>query len=363
MGNVLATVSDRRTQVDANSDGTVDSYKADIVSANDYYPFGMLMPGRKYSIANTNYRYGFNGKENDNDIENGALDYGMRIYDGRLGKFLSVDPLSKKYPMLTTYQFGSNSPICSIDLDGLEGLVASGMPQPFSSDSRPTGTILTVEDASKINKNVTVAVFKAAFSEQLPKKLIDHYAYGSGRLYRLNKNEIIEIQSVPTGIQGIVETDKEKFDKLTSGAEKGSTIILPEGYSIQGAATTGGTLGRFTISLKGKITFDKKDASKWTFQGTMQFSDTYDFKTNPVTDKDLQRSEWGDIQTKIGKKYLSGEGFTVTSDVIHVNQSSSDASFDWYIGKTANGKQNEISNDMSNHPTEGREALKTGKKE
>ena len=81
----------------------------------------MLMPGRKYSIANTNYRYGFNGKENDNDIENSAQDYGMRIYDGRLGRFLSVDPISAEYPELTPYQFASNSPIQNIDLDGLEG--------------------------------------------------------------------------------------------------------------------------------------------------------------------------------------------------------------------------------------------------
>ena len=120
LSNVLATVSDRRVQVDANSDGTVDSYKADIVSANDYYPFGMLMPGRKYSIANTNYRYGFNGKENDKDIENGVQDYGMRIYDGRLGRFLSDDPITKKYPELTPYQFSSNRPIAGVDLDGLE---------------------------------------------------------------------------------------------------------------------------------------------------------------------------------------------------------------------------------------------------
>ena len=120
LGNVLATISDRRIQVDANSDGTVDSYKADIVSANDYYPFGMLMPGRKYSIANTNYRYGFNGKENDNDIENSAQDYGMRIYDGRLGRFLSVDPIAKKFPALSLYQFSGDNPISTIDLDGLE---------------------------------------------------------------------------------------------------------------------------------------------------------------------------------------------------------------------------------------------------
>jgi hypothetical protein len=44
----------------------------------------------------------------------------MRIYDPRLGKFLSVDPLAKQYPELTPYQFASNSPIAGIDEDGLE---------------------------------------------------------------------------------------------------------------------------------------------------------------------------------------------------------------------------------------------------
>jgi len=78
------------------------------------------MPAKKYSIANTNYRYGFNGKENDNDIENGAQDYGMRIYDTRLGRFKSVDPITQKYPGLTPYQFASNRPIDGSDLDGLE---------------------------------------------------------------------------------------------------------------------------------------------------------------------------------------------------------------------------------------------------
>lgn len=80
------------------------------------------MPGRKYSQANSGYRYGFNGKENDNEIKGvgNQQDYGMRIYDSRLGRFLSVDPISGKYPMLTPYQFASNNPIAGIDLDGLE---------------------------------------------------------------------------------------------------------------------------------------------------------------------------------------------------------------------------------------------------
>ena len=46
------------------------------------------MPGRKYTAAGT-YRYGFNGKENDNDITPGAQDYGLRIYDKRLRRLFN----------------------------------------------------------------------------------------------------------------------------------------------------------------------------------------------------------------------------------------------------------------------------------
>ena len=80
----------------------------------------MQMPERKYEPAN-GYRYGFNGKEKDKDINSlTAYDYGFRIYNPAIGKFLSVDPLTKSYPELTPYQFASNTPIQAIDLDGLE---------------------------------------------------------------------------------------------------------------------------------------------------------------------------------------------------------------------------------------------------
>jgi len=68
------------------------------------------------------YRFGFNGKENDNEVKGNGnqQDYGFRIYDTRLGRFLSVDPLSDDYPFYTPYQFSGNNPIRYIDLDGLE---------------------------------------------------------------------------------------------------------------------------------------------------------------------------------------------------------------------------------------------------
>jgi RHS repeat-associated protein len=115
--NVLVTISDKKIGVDANSDGQVDYYNADVTSVQDYYPFGFKMPGRQWS--NGSYRYGFNGKEKDTESPV-QYDYGFRIYDPRLVRFKSVDPLTNGYPELTPYQFASNRPIDGIDLDGLE---------------------------------------------------------------------------------------------------------------------------------------------------------------------------------------------------------------------------------------------------
>jgi len=79
----------------------------------------MQMPSRIYSTEK--YRYGFNGKEKDKDINSlTAYDYGFRIYNTAIGRFLSIDPLKNKYPELTPYQFASNRVIDGIDLDGLE---------------------------------------------------------------------------------------------------------------------------------------------------------------------------------------------------------------------------------------------------
>src|SRR5690606_20620385 len=121
LGNVLVTVSDRR--VEHNTSGTtIDYYEASVVSATDYAPFGFGLVERKY--ASGGYRYGFNGKENDNDVKGigDQQNYGLRIYDSRLGRFLSVDPLAKEYPWNSSYAFAENDVIRSIDLDGAEKL-------------------------------------------------------------------------------------------------------------------------------------------------------------------------------------------------------------------------------------------------
>jgi len=56
LGNVLATIQDRMTVTNASG---VDYYDHVVMNAQDYYAFGMMMPGRTYSTPGDAYRYGF----------------------------------------------------------------------------------------------------------------------------------------------------------------------------------------------------------------------------------------------------------------------------------------------------------------
>lgn len=68
------------------------------------------------------YRFSFNGKEKINEISGAGnnLDFGARIYDDRLGRWLSLDPLMIKYPYLSPFNFVANSPLMFIDPNGKE---------------------------------------------------------------------------------------------------------------------------------------------------------------------------------------------------------------------------------------------------
>ncbi len=120
------------------------------------------MPGRD-TIFKTGYRYGFNGKEMDNETYGGQgneYDYGFRIYNPRVGRFLSVDPLTNKYPELTPYQYASNRLIDGIDLDGLEhapaGLFGPNGPRDNTAvQTMPLNAVsvqkVNIQSAARIN--------------------------------------------------------------------------------------------------------------------------------------------------------------------------------------------------------------------
>ncbi|MFM2387750.1 MAG: hypothetical protein RL660_2507 [Bacteroidota bacterium] len=83
---------------------------------------GNITASTQWFDGKEGYRFGFNGEEKDDDVMGIGifLNYGLRAFDSRLCRFVSVDPLSFSYPFYTPFQFAGNNPIRYIDLDGAE---------------------------------------------------------------------------------------------------------------------------------------------------------------------------------------------------------------------------------------------------
>lgn len=115
LGNVMAVVSDRKI-TDPASDMML---QADVLSASDYYAYGMQMPGRQYE---SDYIFGFNGMERDDELkgDGASYDFHARLYDPRVGQWLSVDPLMHKFPDVSPYLAFAGNPVNFIDPDGRE---------------------------------------------------------------------------------------------------------------------------------------------------------------------------------------------------------------------------------------------------
>jgi len=78
----------------------------------------MLVPNRNYSSPS--YRYGFQGQEKDDEVKGSgnSYDFGARMHDPRIGRFLSNDPKERIYPQQSVYAYAANSVIALIDENG-----------------------------------------------------------------------------------------------------------------------------------------------------------------------------------------------------------------------------------------------------
>jgi len=96
-----------------------------VKQVSSYYPFGMnikglstLTPGLSEESIYTPNEYLYNGKMFQDELGLDWLDYGARMYDAVLGRFMAVDRFAEKYYELSLYQYVANNPICNIDVNG-----------------------------------------------------------------------------------------------------------------------------------------------------------------------------------------------------------------------------------------------------
>jgi len=110
-----------------------------ILEESHYYPFGLKHQGytaeqRTFrfdaSVSDIiltpvdpflgdSFKYGFGGKERQEELGLDWQDFGARNYDAALGRWMNIDPLAEDFASWTPYHYVHNNPINMIDPTGM----------------------------------------------------------------------------------------------------------------------------------------------------------------------------------------------------------------------------------------------------
>lgn len=170
----------------------ITNYAPDQLMHTDYYAFGQQMPGRTWVASD--YRYGMNGQEKQDEVFKGANSAEYWMYDSRIGRRWEIDPVV--YPWRSGYSTFNNNPIFFCDPSGLvaeegeSGTGTSGNTNPSGPPTRKDGENAFIEghqgspenpndlndvvvkpnnpgvdDIKKANEGVKEAVYKVSLPE------------------------------------------------------------------------------------------------------------------------------------------------------------------------------------------------------
>lgn len=113
LSNNLTTINDIKIPVSTGT--TVYYYNVGIVNIYDYSAFGVMLDGR--TMESDFVRVSFNGMERDDDVKGrgNSYDFGARMLDSRVGRFLSLDPFKVRFSHQSPFLFAGNTPIMAVD--------------------------------------------------------------------------------------------------------------------------------------------------------------------------------------------------------------------------------------------------------
>lgn len=89
------------------------------LASYDYYPFGLVMPGRSSNSANPNDNYKFTSHELDDEAGLDIYHMNARTYDPIIARFLQIDPLYNEFPAWSPYHYVYNNPLKFTDPTGM----------------------------------------------------------------------------------------------------------------------------------------------------------------------------------------------------------------------------------------------------
>lgn len=231
----------------------------------------MLLPNRHGS--SDKYRYGFNGMEKDDELKGvgNSYDFGARMLDPRIGRWFSKDMRESKYPGLSPYHFGYNSPIITVDPDGNENIIV--IAEETSEGGRfkynfIEPAIRKMHDyiAKDKNEQTTLVIMGKGYSERDLKTLRKVASDAGAELVVINSSVQLKNYFNSKDIAKSKITEERKGDRITDvsiyghGGKKGDIWIDYKGKDAKG-------FGRFRTSQTKAGAFDNADICIYTCNG------------------------------------------------------------------------------------------------
>lgn len=173
-----------------------------------------------------------------------------------------------------------------------------------------------------LGRVVAYKFFAGFFDHYLPKKFLRQYVWARGRTLKLTEQEMIDCNPY------IDLSRSKKFNALLEKGRLSPGTRIPLEMGVISGALTNGTLGQFTVKLKGGLVV-QADGS-WQASGKMAFYDEWDF--DPKDWETGGRSFQGEAKTRVAHYTLPGEGFAITSVDTEFQQTNADKLVVWAGG-------------------------------